>query len=66
MKLRKVMALTLAGTMALAAVGCGSDASTTNDAPAQVLQQKPKRRLRQKQQQRQHRHRKHLWKMLRI
>ena len=30
MKLRKVMALTLAGTMALAAVGCGSDASTTN------------------------------------
>ena len=34
MKLRKVMALTLAGTMALAAVGCGSDASTTNDAPA--------------------------------
>ena len=34
MKLRKVMALPLAGTMALAAVGCGSDASTTNDAPA--------------------------------
>ena len=34
MKLRKVMALTLAGTMALTAVGCGSDASATNDAPA--------------------------------
>ncbi len=33
MKLRKVMALTLAGTMALTAVGCGSDASATNDAP---------------------------------
>ena len=34
MKLRKVMALTLAGAMALTAVGCGSDASATNDAPA--------------------------------
>lgn len=43
MKLRKVMALTLAGTMALAAVGCGSVHLQQMMHRQQVLQQKPKR-----------------------